>query len=467
MSLFKSTAWYTVGNLLARSLVFILLPFYSNLISTDDFGRYSLIMSAYAVFVAIYQGGLFSSFSKYYFDSNDEEYKKRTFSSVLNLIFTVSLAFSIAGTIYRVKVSEILLHSGEYAGLILLLIWTLFIDANFMTVIHLLKTKEQSKSVIYYTSISAVTNLILNIFFVFYLKKGIEGILLAQFFTSVIDGVIMSPIIKANYRFGIDRALVKKILKFSYPLLIAGILSTFVDVADRFILDRFLDKSAVGVYSFSYRIALIMNIFIVAFRSAWTPYSLRIINEQKSYNVLFGRSFTKLVSISLLIFLSVALLTDDLFRIQFGTYHFFNPQYSSGTVIIPFVLIGYAFSGIVSFYSVYPYQSGKSYHFLVSDLIAFIFNILLNILLIPKFGITGAAVATMLSFIFSSMYLYLISRSVKVVYQVKELFILLAGTLIIFAVGQSLRILWLDIVLLTVFTIVIQRTLNLKPRGAK
>lgn len=461
MSLFKSTAWYTFGNLFARSLGFILLPFYSNLIPAEDFGRYALLMSAYAVMSAVYQGGLFPGFSKYFLESNDEKEKKKIFTSCFSLILAISLVITVFASVFRQNFSSLILGSPNYGRLVLLTAWMLFIDTVFLTVLHLLKTKEESKQVIYYTSLSAVFNLILNFFFVFYMRRGVEGIFLAQMFSGGVIVVIMTGVLKENFSLKFQNPVIRKILVFSFPLLIAGILSTFVDVADRFILDHFLDKKLVGIYSFSYRIAMIMNIFVISFRTAWTPYSLKLLKQEKNFSILFGHSFTRLMAISLLIFLAVSLFINDLFRFHIGGGTLFNPEYAPGTIIIPFVLIGYMFSGMISFYSVYPYQSGKSYHFLIGDLTAFIVNVALNFILIPVYGILGAALATMVSIFAAFIYLFFVSRSVKITYQVKELLTLILYAVAFFLLGRLTDSFWMNLVLVIGYTIVIQRSLNL------
>lgn len=461
MSLFKSTAWYTFGNLFSRFLGFILLPFYSNFLTTSDFGTYALIMSAYSVFAAIYQGGLFSGFSKYFVEA-EENKKKDVFSSIFAFILLTSLCLSTLATIFQSNIAQLLLRSPNSGRLIFVAAWMLFSDTIFAILLHLLKTKEQSGKVAYYTLASAIFNLLFNLIFVFYQRKGVEGILLAQLFSGAIVASSMFPIIIDNLRFRINTEFLKKVLIFSLPLLIGGIFSTLVDVADRFILDRFLDVKSVGIYSFSYRIAMLMNVFVISFGTAWTPYFLRIYkNDNALTSELFGKNFTKLLAVSLLIFLAVSLLIGDLFHFKLSGAPLFNGQYEPGIIIIPFVLAGYAFRGLIGFYSVYPYVSGKSYHFLISDSLAFIVNIILNFIMIPMWGILGAAIATMLSFAVGLLYLFVVSRGIKILYQKKELLQIIASAAIIFCTAQIVNSLLLDIVLIIAFTIVIQRVLKI------
>ncbi len=452
MSLFRSTIWYSVGNLFSRSLNFILLPFYSNLIPVEEYGKYSLIMAGYVIFSAIYQGGLYSAFTKYYFESEKEEEQTELFSTLLLFILSVSLTITIALSLFNKEVSGLLLNNPNDAILIQYAVWILFVDTTFYTILHLVKTQENSKKVVYYTSISAVFNLIFNLFFVYHLGNGVLGILQAQLLSGIFSIFIIIPVVKKHFEFRLNKSLLLKLLIFSLPLLLSGILSTCVDIVDRFLLDKFLDKTAVGLYSFAYRIAMVMNLFVISFRTAWTPYSIRMYKSNSDFSYLFGLSFSKLIASSILIFLITSCFIDDLFTIKVFDTTILNVVYAGGISIIPIVMIGYLFSGLSSFYSVYPYVQNKSYHFLISDLIAFVVNILLNLILIPRLNLMGAAIATMVSFIAGCIYLFVVSRSIPVLYQKTEIIVFVTFGFIAFVLTNYFNLLFMDITLLICFS---------------
>jgi O-antigen/teichoic acid export membrane protein len=460
MSLFKSTFLYTIGNIFARSLSFILLPLYSNLISVEEFGNYALIMSGYVIMAAIYQGGLQAGFSKYYLENNDERYGKNIFSTLFNFVFILGLIISFILTYFSKQLSFLILNDVSRSDLVTIAIWMLFFDSLFFTILHLLKTKEQAKKVIYYSSYSAIVNFIFNIFLVYYLQYGIKGIFGAQLISGIISLIIVYPVLKENYKFTIENKLLRKILVFALPLLLSGVLSTFVDVVDRFIINELMDKKSVGLYSFSYRIALIMNVFIISFRTAWTPFSIRVYKDAQ-YPRLFGASLTKLLAVSFLIFLFVSLLINDLFNTKIFDIYILNPEYAGGLNIIPVVMFGYIFSGLVSYYSVYPFISGKSYHFLVSDIIAFVTNIIFNFLLIPVWKLMGAAVATAISFIFSFLYLMIISKRIKTEFQKLELFSVVGLAVIFFVIGSYFNLFLVDVALMLSYSYLINSILKL------
>ena len=444
-SLSKSVAWYGLGNLFVRSISFILLPFYSNLISTSEFGNYALLMSIYAIISVLYQFGMYGSLNKFYIEEESKEKKKIIFSSLINFIILTGLVFTIILSIFAHGITKIIFGSTEYSSLMILIFTALFTETICFYILLLLKTKELSKQAVIYSGIGALLNLVFNIIFVFIYRLSVAGIILSQLLSSAILFLIMVRVIRDDYILKIDSLIIKALVKFAYPLLLAGFLSAAVDVADRFILNYFLGTSEVGIYSLAYRIAMVMNVFVISFRTAWNPHSLNLFYLD-NYKTTYGATLSKLVALSCIILLTVSLFSKYLFEINILGFHLFNPIYKPGILILPLVLTGYIFSGISSFYSVYPNISSKSYHFLVSDLIAFVSNIIINLIFIPKYGLIGAAFATAISFLFGAAYLFFISRNqIKIDYQVKNLSIIILSALIFLLAGLNLKNIFFDI----------------------
>lgn len=460
-SLSKSVAWYGMGNLFIRSVSFILLPFYSNLISTSEFGNYALLISVYAIISVLYQFGMHGSLNKFYIEERSEKKKKLIFSSMLNFIILIGIIVTVILCFSAREITEMIFDSPDYSSLLILVFISLLIETLCFYILLLLKTKELSKQAVIYAGTGAILNLTFNIIFVFVYKLSVAGIILAQLLSSAMLFLIMLKAIRNDYILKLDPVVLKFLLKFAYPLLIAGFLSAAVDVADRFILNYFLGTSEVGIYSLAYRIAMVMNVFVISFRTAWNPYSLNLFYSSE-YKSTFGSTLSKLVAISCIILLTLSLFSRYLFEINLFGITLFNPVYKPGIIILPLVIIGYIFSGISSFYSVYPNISNKSYHFLISDLIAFISNIIVNIILIPKYGIIGAAFATAIGFLFGAMYLFFISRNqIKIDYQTKELSVIILSALIFLLIGLNLENIFVNILAVIGYLLSLQYFLKL------
>ncbi|MHC1736939.1 MAG: lipopolysaccharide biosynthesis protein [Ignavibacteriaceae bacterium] len=411
-SLFASTMWYTMGNVFLRAVNFLLLPLYSNLIPPEDFGVYSLIVSTYTIVAVIYQGGLQSSLTKFYLEENSEAGRKKVFSTIINFVVLISIVFTFVFIIFSKDISYSITGRYDYYGDFSLIFMALFFETIAFYIIHLLRTQELAKSVLKYLILSAIINFILNIIFIYFLNYGIRGIILSQLFSSFILTLSMSVELVRNYRFTLEITLIKRALIFALPLILGGIFSSMVDVMDRFLINIFRNQEEVGFYSFAYRFAMVVNLFGISFRTAWLPKSLNSY-ENENYKDYFGTVFNRYMLISSVILVCVALFIDDLFRISFGDINLFDSKYLPGLVVIPLLMGGYIFNGIAGFFAYYPYKSGKSYHFLISDSIALAANILLNLFLIPLYGIMGAAVATFFSFLISAGYMVIVAQAKK------------------------------------------------------
>ncbi len=453
MSLFKSTAIYTFGNIFTRAISFILLPLYSNLISPDEFGIYILIMAAYSIIAVFYQGGIQTGFTKFYLEENDLSKRKKIFSDVISVILMVGFLLSIILSFFHLELSKLITGNEDYSLLVLIAIWMLFFDTIFFYFQNLLRTQEKAKLASFFTILNGIINFSLNIYFVYFLQKGIYGIVISQFIANLISVVLLVKNIRTNFSFSVDKIILKKILVFSFPLFLAGLFSTFVDFADRFFIDFYLDKNSVGVYSFAYRIALIVNVFVISFRTAWTPFAINLYHKN-DYEIIYGRSLIKLLALLCLIFLSVSLFANDLFELKILGKNVFNKEYFDGVKIIPVIIISYSFNALISFYSIYPYVKSKSSYFLYTDLISFIVNLILNIILIPKFGMMGAAIATMISFISGFIFLFFASRKIKIKYYFKEIILLIFITVSIYSYANSKQNILVDVISILMFFII-------------
>lgn len=463
----ESTFWYTLGNLLIRSISFLLLPLYSNLISTEDFGRYSLLMAFYTIAAVFYQGGLTSALTKFYLDSEDENYRHKIFSATLNLILLIGVSLTILASAFAADISNMILSSEKFSGLILLTLVTLFIESLVTTILQLLKTKELSRRAVSFAAISAVTNLLLNILLVYYLGWGIRGIITAQLLSALFVFLILIPTIRKEYIFSFETPIVKSILSFSYPLIAAGILSTAVDVIDRFIINHYFGEQTTGIYSFSYKIALVMNVFVISMRTAWTPHSIRLFRSG-IYSDIYGKVLTKIIAVSSIIFLSTSLLAGDLFNYTFNGKYLFNPSYQGGVVIIPLVLIAYGFNALAGFYATYPYIKGKSSYFFYVDLLALVFNLLFNYLLIPKFGIVGAAIATLISYCAGFMFYFIISyKKLQINYQLNKILQTLIVTSIAYFICSLVNKIYFDLIIVVMVVYIFKRITSLDFRFGK
>ena len=453
-NLFKNTLLYVLTNLFLKSASFLLLPFYSHYISPADFGVFSILLAGYTIVVSFYQGGFQSSFSKFYLEARDDNQREAALSQFFTLTMGISFIASAGCLLASRQLSNMLFSSGRYDTIIQILALTLLFD-NFQTcALHVFKTKETIKPVAFFSVVPAVINVTVTIILLVGFGQGIMAIVNAQFISMFVVTAMLIPKIRNIVTWNIDRKYFVLFMKFAIPLMIAGGFTAMTDLVDRFILRHYFDDAMVGIYSFAYRIGNIMMLFVISFRTAWTPHAINLY-KKGDYAEHFGRSFGKLLFLSFTIFLSVSLLTPAIFDFSLpGNFHLFNPAYRPGLVIVPIILMAYLFNGLLSFFSIYPYLSGKSWHFLVSDGIALGLNIIGNLLLIPQLGLIGAALATLLSYFGSMLYLWWISNGkVETTINVNSALMLITSAIVCFMVSFTINNLFVTLICLFLFLI--------------
>src|SRR4030066_32788 len=375
--LFEATAWYGMGNLVVRLVSFILLPLYSNLISVEQFGIYSLMMSVYAISGVFYQFGMNASLTNFYLKTNDESARKIIFSTIVNAIIILGLILTIIAFSISSFLTNKILGTSEYSILLILLFIIIFIETISNYILQLFKTLELSKKVVIYLFAGAIINLLLNIWFVYGLRMGIKGIILAHLLTTIL-------------------------------------------------------------------------VFIL-FRAAWMPYALNKFKEG-NYRENFGKILIKVLAIGVFILLTVSFFADDMFGVKLFGKYLFNPIYKAGLIILPYVVIGYIFNSLASFYSLYPFTANKSYHFLISDGLGIISNLVFNFILIPIYGLLGAGIATSISFTIAAGYLYFISKDrIEILYPKQEIIVICTAGILFLLVGMMLNYFWIQVLSVLLF----------------
>src|SRR5690554_206996 len=412
-SLYKATFFYFMGNILTRFSGFILIPLYTNILSTSEYGNYGLLMAVYAILNVLYQAGLFQGFIKFFYDKGTDP--SRVVSTTLNTIILFGFVVALLLSIFYRPLAVLTGISIDLSSLLLIIFWLILFDTLAYFGLHFLKTKKMARHAVSYSLITAVANLILNIIFLVVLRLNILGILLAQGLSNLLLLSLTFRHVRRYYLLLIDWTLLRKLFSFSLPLVIAGFFGIMMSVADRFIIDYFMDRSEVGLYSLAYKLGLLMNVFVIAFRTAYLPHFLSIGKpdpgsriERETLISELRLTLIKFIGLISILFLAVVILLQYLFKIEIAGFFLINPDYIKAAYIVPFILLAYAFNGLAAFFSLAPYMSGKSFHFVITDVIGFTVNITLNFLLIPHYGIMGAALATLVGYYSASLYMYFV-----------------------------------------------------------
>jgi O-antigen/teichoic acid export membrane protein len=407
--IFSDTLVYSIGYFLNRLMPFLLLPVYTYYFSPKEYGTYSLFYVFWMFVVIFYLFGMETSFQKFFIEAKTESEKKSVFSSTIIIILLSSIVFSLLIFFFSAPIAKLITGNAGNAYFVKIISVLLVVDSLARIPMILLNSLQRSKI---YTAINLVVmviNVAANLIFIIYFKGGIESVFYSYLISYVFLFLLSFAASFRYFEFKIDKAKIKTLLKFASSFLLYGLFLISMDTIDRYIIEYFKGTEQVGIYSACYRIGVVMNLLILGFRTAWTPFFLNLKDEANNKEI-FAKVFSYFCYAGLFLFLTLSFFIDDLIKFKIDSISLLDEKYWSGIGIIPYILLSYLFFGLYTNLNVASYFENKIKYLIISSAIGAISNIVLNFILIPPFSIMGAAVATLASYFIMFIVLYFFSQ---------------------------------------------------------
>ncbi len=404
----KEAAVYGLSSLVGRFLNFLLVPFYTNVLLTSEYGVIANLYSYIAFAMILYGYGMDAAYMRFVASLEIGD-KKQNFSTPFLSLLGTSLVLSLFLHAFADDVSTLIGMNRSDGTLVRYAAWVLFFDAMVLVPFGYLRMENKAGTFAAIRIFNIVITIILNIVLIVGLHMKAEGVLIANLVASFLTFLIHLKFILPNIRAGFSGPLYKELLKFGIPYIPAGLASIAMQVIDRPILKALTDDATVGIYQANYRLGIFMMLVVGMFDYAWRPFFLHHAGE-KDAKVLFSRVFTYFCVLSTALFFVLTLFIEDLLHIRIGGIYFIHPDYWSGVTIVPVVLLAYLFNGAYVNFVVGIYLEKKTSYLAWVFGAGALVNVAANLLLIPVAGMMGAAYATLLSYVVLAVGIYLASR---------------------------------------------------------
>jgi O-antigen/teichoic acid export membrane protein len=385
-TLIKNTIIYAVGNFGSKILSFLLLPFYTYYLSTDDYGYFDLITTTISLLTPIITFQIYDGLYRYLLDSESDTESSNIISNSFFITVRNLAIFSIGYLIF------IQFKSFRYEYLILLQI-----DFSILSGLWAQIARGLRKNVEYSVSgiLSTIVILSSNILFITVMNLRVGSLIISNVLSSLVIIFYLNRQLKIYkyIRFKLNNKIVKnKLIAFSIPLIPNVISWWFMNVSDRYFLAFYKGVEANGIYAISNKFPAILimlnSIFYLAWQeSAITEYDSKDRNAfyTKMFNVLMSLEFTAVIG----------LLAFTKFIMNFMV----NAKFESAWMFVPFLYMGTVFNSFSSFYGTGYLSSKDTIGAFYTSVIGGIANIIINIALIPVIGIQGASLSTMIAFL--------------------------------------------------------------------
>ncbi len=404
----KQSLIYGLGTILTRLVTFLLLPVYTNVFTPEQYGIVSLSYAFTGFVIVFYRYGMDTALMKFYIDAEGEG-KKKYFTAIFSTQTVTSLIFSGIVFVTANFLSPVFL-GGEYKTLMQFVAIILFLDALRELPLLVLRANEKPRQFIFFSLLNVLLLMLLNIYFVVILKMGIEGVLIGNILASSIVLLATIPIIFQNFKFDtVEKDVLKEVLKFGLPFLPAALFSMIMELSDRYLLEWLADTTAVGLYSAGNNFGKFGLLVVMGFNMGWTPYFLKKGKDEDAKQT-FAQISKYFLGIMGFFSVFISIWIHSIVRFRVGGVSFFGEEYWISAQVVPVLLLGYYFFGLYVLQLPGVFMIARTKWVPIFRIIGAFLTVIITILLIPTFGIIGAAIGKSLAYLGMAIAIGLFNR---------------------------------------------------------
>lgn len=385
----RNSLIYVGSQVLNSSLSFFLIPFISHRITPEEYGILATFNVLLGLFKTLLLFGTSTLLTKNYFSQSEKEFSHYLGNCIGIILFIFLLTFGFAFISLEVIDVEIKIDD----KILYLVLISSLIDVIYSIFLTVLQIWKQAT---HYAIVSfglILSNLTLSIFL-------IETIMPSHF--GRIYGIIIPLLVAATYslivllrKYPFQNSILnfKKfpaIMYLGFPLVITQIGGWALDSLDRLLLNHFLGFEETGIYSIGYTVGSIVMFVQVGVSRAWAPFFYENLNHNRTKSI---RKWSFLYLIALLLISLILYFSYPIFY-----QLFIDQEYYGGVIISRIVAISYFVNSIFKISSLYFVNYSKTKYLAVIVVVEALVNLIFNLILIPQYGMIGAAVSTLIAF---------------------------------------------------------------------
>ena len=441
-SLLKDTVIYGMSSIVGRFLNYLLVPLYTAKMSVES-GEYGVVTNMYAWTAFILVVLIFGMETTFFrFADRQKGNVSQVFSMCLQVVGVLCALF-LAGVVLNIGSLAPLLGYASHPEFITMMAVVVALDALQSIPFGLLRSQGRPIKFASLKMLNIITNIALNLIFFLLLpylygknpdsvsafyspdKQSYYVFLINLICTSFIT-LFFIPELRM-YRPVYDAALLKKMLSYSWPLLLLGIAGILNLNADKILYPQLVPgqqgRVELSIYGASVKVAAIMAMLMQAFRYAYEPFVFGN-RDKKDAKTLYALAMKYFIAIALLAFLVVVFYLD---LIKF----IISPDYWSGLKVVPYIMAAEVFMGIYFNLSFWYKLNDETWWGAIFSITGCVLLFAVNIIFVPRYGYMACAWASFTSYFVAMLLSYFVGqRRNPIAYDLKAIF----GYVLLFAV---------------------------------
>ena len=388
----QDSSLYLLGNVASRLVGFLAIPFYSRFLSPAQYGLIELVeLSTQTVAIALGLQAIGAALSRLFHDQKTHEAEQAVVSTSLIATAVLSAAVTILAVAGARPLSILVFHTEEWVDLLRAAFTAMFFSDMIEVVLVYERIRNKARFFLIYTLVTLGLTLGLNILFIGVLDAGVWGFVSSKLVVTTLGCLFLLARARREVGWRWRSAYVPELVRFGAPLVLSSLSYFAIHFSDRFFLSSAVSLAELGRYALAYRFAILVSALVGdSFSKSWGVTLYRYV-DRPDWQEQFARVASYLTYVLFVTGLAIALFSPELLRVMVPKAYFPPP------LLLPIIIASYLAREIGDFFRTLLLINKRSG--LVGRIAGgcALLNLAANALLIPLYGIYGAAAATFLT----------------------------------------------------------------------
>ncbi len=403
--LLKSSGIYALSSLASPLIALVLAPFLTRQLSTTDYGALTVLNTAIVLLAGITQLGMISAvFRAYNYDYESQQDRLKVLSTTTLLLLATTLPVTFACIFAAPSLASLLLGSASFSDSIKVAALVVLIQNLSVPGLAWLRAEKRATMFSALSILNLLLALVTTVVLVGATRMGIIGALLATGIGYALIVVCTLPLILIRTGLKTRLDIIQNLVVFGVPLVFNTLSFWVLQLSDRYLLSRLGSLTETASYGVAYSLGNALNVVVLApFVLAWPTAMFAVAKRDDASHVfrLLFRWFSLVLLLAALILTYTAMIVLDLL---------FPTSYHSATPIIPIIALSIVFYGVYTVFTVGTGVKRKTWYIAIAMTAAALLNVAINIVLIPRYGSIGAALATLIAYVFLTVIMYVVNQ---------------------------------------------------------
>lgn len=399
-ALTKSVAIYGAGDVAITAAGYLLLPLYFRVLTQEDYGALALLLVVETLSKIVFRFGLDGAFMRYYLDCDTDAARRELGSTLVWFLVAASGALVTIGLLASPWLARGLFGdlAPRYLPALQLVLVNMFLLTFTFVPFHVMRMQKAAVTFSAFTFGRSSATFLLRIALVLWMQWGVTGLMLADLIVTAVMMPVLWPWARGVIGPVFSKHVLRTSLRFGLPRLPHGLAQQALDGGNKYLLSWFFPLTSLGVYQISTTIGQAVKLFLSAFETGWAPFYYATAKQADAQEV-FRKITTYGVAVLVLLAAGLTAIAGDLVRLLTLENPWSAEQYGQARVVIPLIAIGVTWQGVYLLTSIGLNLTSQTRYYPVATFAAAAVGLLAGLVLMPAFGLIGAAAAFVLSYL--------------------------------------------------------------------